>query len=390
LFGCLTAEEAKTLISLCRAGKLYEIEGWIAAGKSVSVPPQIKKKPLRIAIDLGFHSLVELLVRNEDSQSTKDDALSEAVSKRRLDLVQLLAANGANLRSIPLTEVLLTWEPATIRFFLDNGADVVMGAPFATAFREKVRTALRPFVEYKKDHPDLSASLQEQADRALRHFCGEGDLKWISLLLWAGANPRTRGPDLDERWADDSECHTTALLEACSKGHIEVLKKLKIDPKGDNLSELLLEAVFAPSTEVMTYLFTLGAEPNAKANGGSAALDRAVWRLGFGTYESLVNKRPLTRYELSKAFESVRILVEHGARWQPDEPKDLNSVRQILYKCEPVVTVDLVKILAGHKACGEDILEQLLDAPRMRQHLSSLGMRLLPNSTRSLKRRSVR
>jgi hypothetical protein len=88
-----------------------------------------------------------------------------------------------------------------IRFFLENGADVITGAPFAVAFREKIRTALRSYVE--KAHPELASGLQEQADRALRHFCNEGDLKWISLLLWAGANPRSRGPDLDDRWADD-------------------------------------------------------------------------------------------------------------------------------------------------------------------------------------------
>jgi hypothetical protein len=112
---------------------------------------------------------------------------------------------------------------------------MVLGAPA----RSK---ALRPFVEYKKAPPEHAAALQEQADRALRHFCYEGDLKWISLLLWAGADPRSRGPALDARWADDPECHTTALREACSKGSLDVLKKLKIDPHTDDLSELLSSA----------------------------------------------------------------------------------------------------------------------------------------------------
>jgi hypothetical protein len=30
----------------------------------------------------------------------------------------------------------------------------------------------------------LQLELQEQADRALRHFAGEGDMKWISLMMW--------------------------------------------------------------------------------------------------------------------------------------------------------------------------------------------------------------
>lgn len=92
----LSPDDAKFLVGLCRAGKLYEIEKWIAAGKSIRAPPQIKKTPLKVAIDLGFHSLIELLVRNEGSQAAKDRALSDAVSRRRLDLVELLISCGAH------------------------------------------------------------------------------------------------------------------------------------------------------------------------------------------------------------------------------------------------------------------------------------------------------
>ena len=176
----LTLEEGKLLLGLCRAGKLYEIEKWIASGKSLRTPREVKKTPLQIATALEFHSLVELLARNEDSQDEKDKALREVVSKRRLDLVQLLVENGAQVRSVPLADVLLTWEPSLIRFFLENGADVITGSPFAVAFGDKIRTALRPFVNYKEAHPEIAAALQEQADRALRHFACEGDMKWIS------------------------------------------------------------------------------------------------------------------------------------------------------------------------------------------------------------------
>jgi ankyrin repeat protein len=377
----LTLEDAKALIALCRAGKLYEIEKWIASGKSIQTPPEVRKTPLHIAIDSGFHSLVELLARNESRQEAKNQALSLAVSEKRLDFVELLVAHGAQPRSIPLADVLLNWEPAMIRFFLENGADVITGAPFAVAFREKIRTALRPFVEYKKAHPELAPQLQDQADRALRHFCYEADLKWVSLLLWAGANPRSRGPDLDDRWADDPECHTTALKEACSKGNLDVLKKLKIDSRTDDLSELLSSAALT-SKETIEYLLSIGAKTNDKPNGGSSALDRCLWRLGWGNHDSFFNKRLSTKYDLSGTSECIRVLVEHGARWNPEGKAELNSVRKALYQCEPVVVVDLMKLLARNKACPEETLEQLLDAPRMREHLSSLGMRLIGTSPR--------
>jgi hypothetical protein len=46
--------------------------------------------------------------------------------------------------------------------------------------------------------------------------------------------------------------------EACSKGNLEVLKKLKPDPRDDDLSELLSSAVGATSKETIEYLLALG------------------------------------------------------------------------------------------------------------------------------------
>src|SRR5579864_4161387 len=61
---------------------------------------------------------------------------------RRLDFVELLIENGAEITSVPLADVLLTWEPIQMRFFSDRGADPIKGFPFATAFGAKVRTAM--------------------------------------------------------------------------------------------------------------------------------------------------------------------------------------------------------------------------------------------------------
>ena len=130
-------EDAKELVSLCRAGRLYEIERWIAAGKPLDVPVVKNRKSktlLQIAVDTGFHSLVELIAKHETSQSSKNAALADSVSLRRLDFVELLVGNGADITSVPLADVLLTWDPSLMRFFLDRGADPVKGFPFATAF----------------------------------------------------------------------------------------------------------------------------------------------------------------------------------------------------------------------------------------------------------------
>jgi len=179
----LTTEQAKELIRLCRTGRLHDIQKWIADGRSLQIPSVSKKTLLQIAVEVGFHSLVELIAMHESSQPSKNAALADTVSMRRLDLVQLLFGNGADIKSVPLADVLLGWEPKIIRFFLDHGADAVTGSPFAIAFGARVRTALRPFIEYRQAHPEIATKLNSQLDCALRHFCGEADLKWISLLL---------------------------------------------------------------------------------------------------------------------------------------------------------------------------------------------------------------
>lgn len=177
--------------------------------------------------------MVELIAKNETAQDPKNSALGEAVAMRRLDLCDLLHANGAEINSVPFVDVLLTWEPNLIRFFLDRGADPVNGRPFAEAFRSKIRTALRAFLDCKRAHPELVEQLQQQLDCALRYFCGEGDLKWVSLLIWAGGDPRSRGPCLGKDYTEDPEGYTSGLEEACRSENLDVLKKLKPDPKRD-------------------------------------------------------------------------------------------------------------------------------------------------------------
>ena len=373
----LTIDESKTFLAFCRSGRLYDVDQWIAAGKSIVTHPSIKRTPLLTAIDTGFHSLVELLARNESRQEQKDRALREAVESRRLDMIEVLVENGARIQAVPLSDVLLTWDRQVMQFFLDRGADPVTGNPFLIAFHNKVQRALRPFVDYRKAHPEVADSLQAQADRALRHFAGQGDLKWISLMMWAGAIPRRLGPDLDDRYADDPDGHTTALREACSKGSLDALKKLKPDPRLDNLSDLLQAAALSESKELIDYLLHLGAQANDKPNGGSSALDRCLWHLPWEDRNTFISKQLASKYALAGGFARIERLLEAGAQWRPSDPDGgMKSVRQMLCKCEPAVTVALVKLFAKYKAAPEELLEELLDTPRMRGHLSTIGMKL--------------
>ena len=363
-------EDTKELVSLCRTGRLYDIERWIAAEKPLDVPAKYGSL-IQVAVQTGFHSLIELIATHENNQSSKIAALGDAVSLHRMDFIQLLVENGAEVKSVPFADVLLEWNPHIFRFFLERGADPVEGSPFAVAFTNKIRTALGPFVELKRSRPELSAALQEQADSALRYFSGKGDMKWISLMLWAGANPRTLGPNLDKDYTNDPECFTTALREASYSGNVEVLKKLKPDPNRDDLSDLLHCSAVSARGDAIRYLLEIGVNPNDKPNGGSYAMDTCLWHLNFYSSTVYYRKSLRSKYEVYKGLDSAREVTAHGAIWNPNDQSAFNDLRRALYGCEPEVTIELLKIFKTHNACPQDRLKELLCKPRMKEHLAS-------------------
>ena len=146
----LNLEQSRALAKLCRDGKLYEIEEWVGAGRSLQTAPELKKSTLSVALATEFHSLIEFVARNETNQETKNEGLAQAVRERQSEYVQLLLHHGAELESVPFIEVLQSWDPKMIRFFLDNGADAVAGDPFTLAFQVRIRTALRPLSNTSK------------------------------------------------------------------------------------------------------------------------------------------------------------------------------------------------------------------------------------------------
>jgi ankyrin repeat protein len=377
----LSTADAKHLLQLCKAGRLFEIQEWIASGKLLGVPLELKITPLEVAIDTGFHSLVELLARHEVNQNSKNRALWRAVSHQRLEFVELLVSHGAEISAVPFIEVLRVWKPTIIRYFLDHGADFIKDSPFAVAFGEKIRTALRPWRECREEYPEFAGQLQEQADRALRHFCFKGDLKWVSLLIWAGADPRSIGPTLADE--DDVDEYLSALSAAAYAEAVQILKRLKPDSKRDDVDVLLTTAAGSGHPDVVRYLFELGAKPNDKPNGGSSGLENCLERFRFESFMhnvSFTNYRSPTKaskYAVAKTRNTIQLLLEHGALWRPDTTNQVAQVRRGLLECEPDVILDLVEQLMKHSACTNGTIHELLRTPTMKEHITPIARRLI-------------
>jgi hypothetical protein len=193
-----------------------------------------------------------------------------------------------------------------------------------------------------------------------------------------GANPRSRGPALDDaEHVDDPEWHTTGFDEACAFGNVELLKRLR-PTREDNLSGMLQRAAFSAHREVLEYLLDLGADPNDKPDGGSSALEACIQHLGWEDFDRI-------RYHYGSHYQTpadkvpkgrgaIRLLVERGAKWTPEQ-SSLNNTRRILYRLEPDVTVELIGLLLN-RAGGEDAARELLRVPRMRQYIASCERQL--------------
>lgn len=65
-------EDAEQLLRLCREGRLFELQAWVQEGKPLTVPIHYRRTPLHVALDTGFHSLIEFLLQHENDQTTKD------------------------------------------------------------------------------------------------------------------------------------------------------------------------------------------------------------------------------------------------------------------------------------------------------------------------------
>ncbi len=377
-------DEIKPLIDLCKAGRLFDVQEWIASGKPVNPPPPPdkgarRKCPLEVSIGMGFHSLVQILL--EGGAKIIDghyNALLQAVQTRRLDLITLLVDHGADVNSVNMAWVFEEWDPSIMEYFIEHGADVETGHPLAAALCWKIRTALGVFKRHKNRFP----SFQEQANIALRHHCREGDLKWVSLMLWAGADPFAKGLDsYDVELDPDDDDVMCALEYAALYKHFEILKlkQIKISPEHPIVGELLRNACRADSADFLKDLIKRGFKPVDQKDQGSSLIQTCLGCLRFSFDLDRFMRGERKNIDCSHSRETLKmihILAKHGAKWLPSDRSYINDARSSLLKMSPDYTVEFVWIMSKYKASCRENIEQLLKTPAIRKHIAQYQPRI--------------
>jgi ankyrin repeat protein len=372
-------EELVPLVDLCRAGKLFEVQAWIAESKPVNPPTghyrgSRKKTPIEYAIDAGFHSLVKVLLDAGADVGPIDRycPMTMALEKRRLDIVKLLVEHGYDPICVDARSVLGTWDPEIMEYIVESGCNLELGNPLAWALCNRIRTSL-PLV---KKYQDRFPSIKEQANIALRHHCKEGDAKWVSLMLWAGADPLCRGEEDPDREPDLEDGGLSALGFAALYNHYGLfeLKGIKACLSNPAAAEILDYLLGSDATPVLASILKRGLDPNNNPRGGCTAIQRCLERFhqygsnsrfSFDYHFAPKNKSKLDSDRSREFMKMIYLLAKAGGKWRPD-PDEIKSARNSLTKMIPEYTVEFIGLMARFKAARKEDLEELLRTPTIK------------------------
>jgi len=364
-------EEMKPLLDLCRQGKLFEVQEWIAAGKPVNPPPPVPARqrtqgPLEVAVGLGFNSLVQVLL--EGGANTAEPrhggfggfcAIEDAVCQRRLDLVELLVKHGADIRDVPMWRVFDTWDTNIMRYFVERGADTKTDNPIAYAFKYKIRTALRIYKEYEERFPDW----KRQLNIALRFHTKEQSQKWVSLMLWAGADPFEPGPQILE--IEEIEYYDRCAVEiALRHGWTWMMEKIgKMNPTADHAVKFLEAALESRKPETLKLLIEAGFLKRLNTDQKSALIGSLI-RFLFSHLMMQEIRHGKNGYSYRSAESACfcdgmfELLLQNGVKWTPDFA-EIKSDRQELVRIGAPGFKTFVRLLKKYHAATEEVLHEL-------------------------------
>ena len=375
--------ELEGLLALCRAGRLFDVEEWIRAGKPVARPTDTGsgrrgRIPLQVAMEQGFHSLVQVLLEG-GAPPTEGHyvALDHAVELRRPDLAALLLEHGADVRDVSMRYLLDVWQPDLVELFLSHGASLVHDKPIAWALINKVRPALGLL---KRLAPS-QLELMQQADLALRHHARKGSPRWVALMLWVGADPWARGPDdIDEVVDEDEDIeadYPNAVELLVSGGHVDVLKRkrklITYDSDHPERGRLLEHACRADDGQVLSMLLECGHSPRHLPDFGTYAVSRLLhsmtWDFWFYDTPSWASAdRGSDRAR--ERMRMVHILLAHGAKWLPDDKEHIRDLRRSMLKLRPPFILEFVWLMQKYRAARRRDVAELLRTPAIRRLLA--------------------
>jgi hypothetical protein len=287
-------------------------------------------------------------------------AMQHAIEKRRIDLVELMVAHGADPKTVDMRAVFDCYDPTIMKYFVEHGADLRTGLPIAGALSRRIQPALGVCRACIERNPDL----KEQLNIALRSNCKVGNLKWVSLLLWAGADPFRPGMNECDEEPDTDYEGLTAVECAAWNGKFEVFDLPYFRRKLGHPA--MLKAVESAHGEsapsFVERVLEAGLDLNDQANGGSSLVSSRLnhFQHDFRYYLKDDNLKEYLDYSRVAADQAIlESLLRHGALWRPVDRQEINDIRRGFRKLPLDVRLKAVASLCQYQACYRESFDAL-------------------------------
>jgi len=367
------SEDIKEVIALITQGKLFELRNRLAEGQRMRCPELGIDAACCLfhACETGFHSLIEVLLTAEWDQADKDHALEKALQAKRLDIVELLLANGADPKAVDFADVCATVNVELMERFLQAGCDPEANNAFA---RGLDRTKARPLLRFLRSHISAIPNLRNQASLALACASEEKKTRWAAMLVWAGADPHMKVPDqLHSGWDFPEYGGRTAAEIACGSGDVELVKVLRLTPSAEEAQWLFSAAAIRSSPDLLGEI--LRTVPGNLINSGDPPSNDAVER--FVRYEPYSPWGGTPDSERTdRSIRCLEMLLEAGARWAP-KPDDVTRLRRDFLRVSPRYAVRVLRMLLYvPNAVDRNTVLDFCDHPRIRRLVDDGDSRL--------------
>ena len=378
-------EDVRPLHQLCREGRFYDVERWIADGKPLQLTPEAlpkgarPKTALQIALETGQHSLATLLLQNGYRlELERYTPLDLALRSRRWDLFDLLLDWGGDIRNVDVYTVLETYNSDLYERFRASGYDLTEHHAMGSILGHS--TSNRPLLGFVKRHRAEDPRIQRELNIALGDHAREGNERGVALCLWAGADPHAPAPNPDLGITEDVESEDdeerflgwSAITEAARAGHLGILKRLGPDPARDDFDELYEHARYE---SIVAFLLTM--QP-----------PRDLTRILSWHFRWLED-----RFSYTSAGHGgtgvIEAILKCGVRWEERDLERLPDIRRSLLRMSDYHLKSIHHSMERSEICAPETYQELVRTPKMQARLISLGLKKKPITERE-KRKAER
>jgi hypothetical protein len=363
----LDARTRDRLKAFCKVGRLFEAQRLLEEVGTAKLRKTRKWTPLLTAVNRGFHSLVELLLRYEHAQWDLEKGYRAAKWRHRPDLAGLILRSSDWSGPIDPVEALVTGDLELVQRLRDAGTDFTAGDTILRAAASNARGTLAALVKIGIKTEEV----EEQLHSAMVTHAYLGHVASALCLLRAGLDPHRICSHLDGNGRQGGE--ESAVSASMFSGKPGFFASLRPSPLKDDAVELVGRAVFLGDDKMLGVLLDAGFTLNCKPNGGSPALDEL-----FGG-RTLKHHAPMpdysrrhepprySRLEADAFLRAVESFVLQGARWVPDlDRNEVRMLRDTLLALDDDHVARLFEMLHKQGAAKCEDLKTLLTADRMK------------------------